>query len=537
MLRTLDEPRSRRRTRDLRTYSLLVLTALLLPVVYLFLRGGFVGQAVLLDFFTSLKTYVVVGRSLLLTLLVTVLAVLVALPAAYLTVRTDLKFRRIWTILLALPLVIPSYIGAFTMISAFGPRGSLLQEWLEPLGVSRLPSIYGWPGALLVLTLFTYPYIYLTVRTGLRSIDLSLEEAGRSLGHSRWSAFWRITVPQLVPAIGSGSLLVALYTLSDFGAVTLLRFDSFTRMIYVEYSFSFDRNTAALYSLVLVVLTVGILVFEVFLRGNIRSASRQRDQTHRLVELGPWQLPAQLFCGTVVFLGLALPAVVCLLWSLRGLWGDLQIQAVLVSAWTSFYLSGIAAVICLVVALPLCFFMVRSRGFSGKVVDRAVYVGYAVPGIVIGLALVFFASRWVPFLYQSVAILLFAYVIRFLSQSTGALRSNLEQLDPSLVEAGRSLGQSSFTIFTRVLLPLLKPGILSGAGLVFLTTMKELPATLLLRPTGMETLSIQIWQATDSAIFTLAGSSGIILIVISGGLMTLILKHDLSHGQRELNPS
>jgi len=133
---------------------------------------------------------------------------LVGVPAAYLTVRTDLPARRAFTILLALPLVIPSYIGAFAFLSAFGPRG-LLQAALEPVGIETLPSIYGLAGTTVVLTLYTYPYVYITSRASLLSMDARLVDAARTLSHSRWAAFRRITWPQIRPAVAAGALLVS----------------------------------------------------------------------------------------------------------------------------------------------------------------------------------------------------------------------------------------------------------------------------------------------------------------------------------------
>jgi iron(III) transport system permease protein len=176
---------------------------------------------------------------------VTAASVAVAVPLAWLTARTDLPGRRAWAVLAALPLVIPSYVGGFVLVSMFGPRG-LLQDALAPLGVERLPEIYGLPGAALALTLFSYPYVLLTVRGALRGMDPALEEASRSLGSGGWATFFRVTLPQLRPAIVAGALLVALYSLSDFGAVSLLQFDSFSREIYTQYRSAFDRTPAAI---------------------------------------------------------------------------------------------------------------------------------------------------------------------------------------------------------------------------------------------------------------------------------------------------
>src|SRR5690606_37763801 len=196
-----------------------------------------------------------------LAVLVTAAANAIALPLAWLTTRTDLPARRFWVIVTALPLAIPTYVGAFAMIGALGPRG-MLQGWLEPLGVERLPSIYGFRGAFVVLTFFTYPYVLLTVRAAYRRLDPSLEEVSRTLGRGSFTTFVRVVLPQLRPSIAAGSLLVALYTLSDFGAVSMLRYDTFTRAIYVQYRGALNRGSAAVLGIVLVVLTIAVLAAE-----------------------------------------------------------------------------------------------------------------------------------------------------------------------------------------------------------------------------------------------------------------------------------
>ena len=216
---------------------------ILLPLIYLVLRAVGAGDE-LWRLLLRPRTAVILFNSVALASAVTLSTIAIAVPLAWLVVRSDLPLRRLWTGLLVVPLAVPSYVGGFVLIGALGPRG-MLQRVLEPLGVERLPEIYGFPGAWLALTLFTYPYVFLVVRAALQGMDHTLEEASRSLGQSGWSTFWKIALPQLRPAIAAGGLLVALYTLSDFGAVSLLQFDSFTRVIYVHYQGSFDRHLAA----------------------------------------------------------------------------------------------------------------------------------------------------------------------------------------------------------------------------------------------------------------------------------------------------
>ena len=211
-----------------------------LPAAYLFVVvAGDLGDA-LVTALTS-RTAAIVARTLALTAAVTAAAIALALPLGWLTVRTDLPGRRVWAVLCTLPLVIPSYVGAYLFVAALGPNGMLQ----DALGVESLPSIYGFPGAWLVLSLFTYPLILIPLRGALKRIDPQLEDAARAMGRGPVEVFRSVVMPQLWPVLAAGGLLVSLYVVSDFGAVSLLRFDSFTREIYVAYRSSFDRTAAA----------------------------------------------------------------------------------------------------------------------------------------------------------------------------------------------------------------------------------------------------------------------------------------------------
>ncbi|MEJ7870943.1 MAG: iron ABC transporter permease, partial [Rubrobacteraceae bacterium] len=300
--------------------ALLVAAAMALPLAYLVLRSLENGWGEFFEVALRGKTLTVLLGSVALATVVTAASVVVAVPLAWLTARTDLPGRQAWAVLAALPLVVPSYVGGLVLVSMFGPRG-FLQGALAPLGVERLPEIYGLPGAALALTLFSYPYVFLTVRGALRGMDPALEEASRSLGSGGWATFFRVTLPQLRPAIVAGALLVALYSLSDFGAVSLLQFDSFSREIYTQYRSAFDRTPAAILALMLVALTAAILALEARTRGRARyhqSSSGRHPRSGAVIALGRWRWPAVLFCGTVVLLALVLPVGVLVFWLIRG---------------------------------------------------------------------------------------------------------------------------------------------------------------------------------------------------------------------------
>jgi len=479
-------------------------------------------------------TVEIILNTLLLMVGVTAASIGIGVPLAWLTVQTDLPFRRFWSIVVALPLVIPSYIGAFTFVSAFGPRGEF-QAILQPLGIERLPEIYGLPGSILVITLYTYPYVYLTARAGLLSFDSTMLEAARTLNHGHWQAFRRVTLPHVRPAIAAGALLSALYAVSDFGTPAIMRLPVFTRQIFVEFR-TFSQDYAALLSLQLLVIVLVVLAVESRLREETSdhgdSVGTGGDEP--LIALGVWRWPATLLPAAVTMLALLVP-----IWIL-GLWlftADFTARDELLldlsTVTNSIGVAAAAAIIAVVASVPVAYLAARNDSWLSWLFERATYVGFAVPGIVLGLALVFFGTGFdgldlpfVPAIYQTLPLLVFAYVVRFMPQAVGSIRTSTLQVDRKLVEAARTLGKTPLESFWTVTLPLVTPGIVAGGALVFLTTMKELPATLILRPTGFETLVTLIWRAQENAFFQYAVIPSVILLLVSGLSMVIILRQE-----------
>ncbi|GAB4419524.1 MAG: iron ABC transporter permease [Anaerolineae bacterium] len=511
----------------------LPLTALvLLPVGYLFVRAAEIEPQRAFSILTRPGTLRVIGRSLLLVLSVSATACLVGVPAAWLTVRSDLKARRLWTVLLTLPLVIPSYIGAFALVGALGPRG-MVQRWLQPLGVELWPSIYGFWGAWLALSLFAYPYVFLSTRAGLRGLDPALEEASYTLGRSHLETFWRITLRQALPSISAGALLVALYTLSDFGAVAIMQYNVFTRVIYLRLSL--DLDLAALLSVVLVLLTALLLALAMLVeRGHGRTASRRAHYRPRPVRLGRWQALALTFCALVVTLALLLPVGVIAYWLVNGLQQGESVRNLLPPLQRSLRASALAALACGLAALPLVWLQVRAASPFTHLLARSAYLGYALPGVVVGLAFVFLGARILGELnalfglssYRSLGLLVLAYGVRFLPQALGPARASLLQVNPHLEEVAQTLGRGYLSALITVTLPLMRSGLVAGLALVFLTAMKELPITLLLAPTGYDTLATRIWSASNEAFYARAAAPALTLVLISALSLVYILEPD-----------
>ena len=447
----------------------------------------------------------------------------VGVPLAWLVVRTDLPGRRVWGLLASLPLVIPSFVAALALLGALAPRG-LLQDVLEPLGVETLPDLTGYWGALVALTLSTYPYVFLLAAAGLRGADPSAEEAARSLGSGRAAVFFRVTLPSLRPSLAAASLLVALYVLSDFGAVSLMGYSTLTTGIYVRYESLLALDAAAILALLLVALAVVVVLLasRFSLRGAIYRSTPGAGRQASVVRLGGWRWPALAFCTGVVGFFLVLPLGVLVWWSVTADPVSGRAGVAWDSALNSALTAGIAAVVAVAVVLPAAVLAWRYPSRLARTLERLTLSPSALPGIAVALALVFFGARVGGFLYQSLGLLLFAYVLRFMPYSLASTRASLDSVSPRLEEAARSLGRKPLSATASVVLPLARSGLLAGAALVFLSTVKELPATLLLRPIGFETLATEIWAGTSVGAYSEVAPSALLLVAIAAPLVYLL---------------
>ena len=477
----------------------------LLPVAYLVVRAFEAGLSGVLDVLVRERTVLLVARSLALTAAVTTASVLLGLLFAFIVVRSDLPGRTVIGVLAALPLAIPSYIAAFAWVSS-------------PVDVR------GFLGAFLVLTASCYPYVYLPVVAAMRGIDPATEEVARGLGKTPWQAFWSVTARQVRPAAAGGALLAALYTLSDFGAVSLLQYDVFTRVIHTSYRSSFDRTPAAILSLLLVVLTVAITVGESRTRARseqvrVGGGSARRPTT---IRLGRWSWLAGPGSVAVLVLALAFPIVSLAYWSATGLSAGVDTGRLVESTVTTAWFAALGTIACVLLAVPVGILAARYRSGRIRLIEQATFAGHALPGIVVALALVFFGIRFATPIYQETPMLVLAYAVLFLPAAVTTVRSSVAMSSPRIEEVARSLGKTRGEVLRQVTLPLAAPGIAAGAALVLLTAMKELPATLLLQPTGSRTLATSLWTETGVAAYAAAAPYGLALVVLAV-LPTLVL--------------
>ncbi|MEX2425097.1 MAG: iron ABC transporter permease [Acidimicrobiia bacterium] len=484
--------------------------------------GGFDAGGIAFDRLAELF-----GSTTLLVVTVTITAVLLGTTTAWLTTRTDLKGRGVWSMLVTLPLVIPSYVGALAMLGSSG-NGGVVSLALDAVGLPKLGVFHGFWAAWGALSLWNFSYVHLIATPALRRMDPALEEAARGLGASPRRTVFDVILPQLRPALLSSSLLVALYVISDFGAVSLLRYETFTRAIYTQFRGRLDIAPALFLSGFLVLAALVLVVAEQHYRGRAGLAARRPTRPPEHVALGRRaRVVAYGFLGVLVIAALVLPLVTIGWWAIRGTALGNPADPVWAEALRSAGVAVAAAAATAVAALPVAILTVRYPSRPARMLEAVSWSTYSLPHLAVGLGFLVLSIRYAPATYQTVVLLVIAYVAMFLPQALAATQAGLRQVGPSLEDASRSLGSGGFTTLRRITVPLVWRSLLAGGALVFLTVMKELPATLLLRPTGFETLAVRIWSASSELFYTQASVAALTLVGISAVPLYLLVTKDL----------
>ncbi|MDT4803458.1 ABC transporter permease [Pseudomonas jinjuensis] len=462
---------------------------------------------------------------------------LLGVSLAWLTSLCEFPGRRWLDWALMLPFAIPAYVLAFVFVGLLdfaGPLQTLLREWFG--SGFRLPRVRSTGGVIIVLVLVFYPYVYLLARTAFVAQGKGLMEAARVLGLSPWAAFWRVALPMARPAIGAGLALALMETLADFGAVAVFNFDTFTTAIYKTWYGFFSLSSATQLASLLLLGVVLVLLGERYTRGRAAAPS-ERPRGAALYHLRGFKaLAASAWCGLVFLCAFVVPLMQLLVWCWQRGRFDLDERYVGLIL-HSIYLGGLAALVTVALALLLAFARRLAPTAPVRSAVGLANLGYALPGSVLAvsimLAFSWLDNHWViplstalggagkPLLLGSLLALLLAYLIRFMAVAYGPLESGLARIRPSLAEASRSLGVAGTPLFFRVYLPLLLPGALSAALLVFVDVLKEMPATLLMRPFGWDTLAVRVFEMTSEGEWARAALPALSLVLV--GLFPVIL--------------
>ncbi|MEX0864169.1 MAG: iron ABC transporter permease [Acidimicrobiia bacterium] len=497
-----------------------------IPIVYLLWTvvrpGGFdVGG------FSTERLVELAASTAVLTVAVTVTTMGLGLATAWLTTRTDLPGAAVWSTLVTIPLVIPSYVGAMAMLAASGNNGMLTQLF-EGLGLPGLPVFKGFWATWAALSLWNFSFVHLLTVPVLRRLDPGLEEVSRGLGAGRWRTLRAIVFPQLRPALASSALLVSLYVLSEFGAVSMLRYETFTRAIYTQFAGRLDTGPALFLAGLLSTAALVVVMIQQWARGRATLYSNRPNRvavTHRLSRSG--RVGAFGLLGSIVGLALVLPMATMTWWAVRGVSLGNSPLSVIPHTTRSVIISILAAAVIAVAAVPIAILVVRFPGRRARFLESISWLTYSLPHLAIGLAFLVLAVRLARPIYQTVVLLVLVYLAMFLPVALAAVESGMRRVAPGLEEVSRSLGMGSWETIRKVTIPLVRRSVLAGGALVFLSVMKELPATLLLRPTEFDTLPVRIWSATEELFYTQASFAALALIAVSAIPLYLFVVRDI----------
>lgn len=488
--------------------GILIAIAALSPAVYLLVRAGF-SLDLLRSELSSPSTMPLLWNTIRLVLGVGALTLVLGIGLAVLVARTTLPMPRLWTVLLTLPLGVPTFVGSYAWVA---------------LSYQYFPSsqaIFGYQGAVVILSLTLFPYIFLPVLTSLRRLDPAQEEASRALGHGPVMAFIRVTLPQLRPAIATGLLIIGLHLLAEYGALEMLGFSTLTTAIVQRATILGMPESARALAVVLAVGAILMLILDRFLRGKPRPLQTGSGTPRPPVRwrLG-WSTPGWLLlCAAIVVLALGVPLYATISGLVRHFGGQgspIDWELLREATVNTAQYAGAAAVIATICALPVSMLAVRYRGRLSTLIERSTWVAHALPGVIMALALVYISVRWMYPLYQTSMLLIIGYVVLFLPLAVGSQQVGIAQASTKFDDISRSLGRGPAATFGRVTMPLALPAIGVGAMLVALDAGKELTTTLLLRPTGSHTLTTALWSTTEGEVldFTAAAPFGLMLLLI-----------------------
>ncbi|MEC7838241.1 MAG: iron ABC transporter permease [Chloroflexota bacterium] len=463
-----------------------------------------------------------------LILLVVIFSILISLPLAFLNVRSNMPFAKYLTSISVLPIALPSYVMATTQIEIWSKNGwvhNFLQLFFE---MKTFPSFYGLVGSVFVLSLITYPYVYIGLAAMFRRFDYQMIDASRTLGDSSFGTFRKIIFPLVKPTIVAGSLLVSLYVLSDFGAVSLLRFNTFTIAIFNRMYNSISNYGVLEISLLAILFCFLILFIESKTKNEARYFSNSNLSDIKKIDLGIWKWILFPISLIPLIFGFILPISVLIYWFIIGFGEDTGFRDVIQPTINTIIISSVSAFFITLVSIPLLITIRKNIRILSFMIDKVSYIGLSLPGVIVSMSLVFFCINYFDYIYQTFIVLVLGYFISFLPAALGPIKSSMTQIDPKLEDASFTLGAGKIKTYYNIVIKLASPGFIYGGVLVFILCLKELPATLILSPIGFQTLATEIWSNASEAFFIKTALASIVLVIIAGIPSYIFMSNDLS---------
>jgi iron(III) transport system permease protein len=444
-------------------------------------------------------------NTLMLVLITLPLCLLVAVSMAWLTERSDLPGRRLWSVLATAPIAVPAFVHSYA--------------W-----VSLTPSLHGLPAAVLVSVLAYFPFLYLPVAASLRRLDPAIEDVAESLGLTPSKVFLRVVLPQLRLPLCGGALLICLHLLAEYGLFAMIRFDTFTTSIFDQFQSSFNGPAANMLAGVLALLCLGLLMLESTARGNARyarvgSGSARQARTVRLSAKAKGLCLLLPLILSVMALGV--PLITLARWLIAG-GSEVWQWEVFDALQQTMLLAAVGALLITAAAFPIAWLSIRAPGRLHRLLESCNYITSSLPGIVVALALVTITIKVARPIYQTLITVLLAYLLMFLPRALVSLRAGIAQAPVELENIARSLGRSPTQALWLVTLRLAAPGAAAGAALVFLAITNELTATLLLAPSGTRTLATGFWAMTSEIDYAAAAPYALIMVLLSMPLTALL---------------
>jgi len=479
--------------------AVLVSVVVLLPLVFLVVQAIQVGWSQLHQLLFRHLTAMLVWDTVSLVVVVTALCATLGTLAAWFVERTDLPCRRLFTILVVIPLGVPDFVVSFGWRAVF-------------------PSIGGFWAAVLVMTLAVYPLVFLPVAASLRAADPAQEEVARSLGLGRVRTFWTVTVGQARMAIFGGALLVGLVVLAEFGAFEILGYQTLTTEIYNEFQVGFNEPAACALSVILVLLGALLLASEDSVRGHGRTSRVGAGAARRIRPVPLGRARPAVLAGAVLLVALALgvPVGAIIYLIVQGGNTTLPPASLLIATGNTFAYAAAAGLVATLAALPIALLSVRFARPRVIALQRTNMLVLAVPGLVIALSFTYVTEHFLQGrFYQTSPLLVLAYAIMFFPLAVVSVRAAVARSPVGLEEVGSSLGVRRRSVLWRVTLPLIGPGLGAAFALVFLETATELTATLVLHPTNVETLATQFWAYQSNLSYSQAAPYAGVMVLIA----------------------